>query len=74
MFTKTFWAQAFERALKTFAQAVLAMLTGDGLGLLGVGWGKVASVAALAALLSLLTSVVTAGIGQSDSPSAVRID
>ncbi len=70
MFTKTFWAQAFERALKTFAQAVLALLTGDGLGLLDVNWGTVASVAGLAALASVLTSIVSLPVGEPDSPSA----
>jgi r1t holin len=35
---KTLWVQAAERALKTFAQSLLAMLTGNGLGLLDVPW------------------------------------
>lgn len=74
MFTKTFWKQAIERAIKTAAQAASALLVGDGVGLLDIDWGAVASVTALAALASLLSSVVTSGIGEPDSPSVVRID
>ena len=74
MFTKTFWTQAAERAVKTFAQAALALLTGDGLGLLDVNWGAVASVGGLAAVASVLSSIVTSGVGEKDSPSAVKTD
>jgi hypothetical protein len=71
MFTANFWKQAAERAVKTFAQASLALLTGNGLGLLDVNWGVVASVGGLAAVASLLTSIVTSGVGEKDDPSAV---
>lgn len=53
----SFWAQTVERSVKTFAQAAIALLTGEGLGLLTVDWQNVASVAALAAVVSLLTSI-----------------
>ncbi len=72
MWTKTFWKQALERALKTFAQAALALLAGDGIGVLDVNWGDVASVGALAALASVLTSVGTAGVGEPNDPSLIR--
>lgn len=45
------------RAIKTMAQAALAMLGGEQLGLLEVQWLAVLSVAALAGIVSLLTSV-----------------
>lgn len=73
MFTKTFWKQALERAIKTAAQAAAALLTANGTGVLDVNWGAVASVAGLAALASILTSIVTSGVGEPDSPSAVNI-
>ena len=72
MFTKNFWKQSLERLIKTFAQAILALITSDGLGIVDVNWGKVLSVAALAALASLLTSIVTSGVGQPNDPSAVK--
>ena len=39
---------------RTFAQALVATLLGDGLGVLDVDWQQSASVAALAGLVSLL--------------------
>lgn len=63
MFTTAFWVAAFERAVKTFAQAAVALLTADATGLLGVDWGQTASVAGLAALVSVLTSIASSGAG-----------
>lgn len=74
MFTKTFWKQAAERAVKTFAQGLLGVASAGALGVLDVNWGQAASAGALAAVLSLLTSIVTSGIGQPDSPSAVTVE
>lgn len=71
MWTKAFWKGAVERAIKTYAQAALALLTGDGLGVLDVDWGTVASVGGLAAIASVLTSLVSAGAGPAGSPSLV---
>jgi len=73
MFTKTFWIQALERAVKTAAQSALALLTANGTGLLDIDWTALGSVAGLAAVASVLTSVVTSGFGEPDSPSAVAI-
>lgn len=73
MFTRNFVRQAIERAVKTAAQSALALLVVGG-GLLDVDWTQVASVAGLAAVASVLTSVVGAGVGQPDSPSLVEIE
>ena len=45
------------RAVKTFAQAAVSMLSGDMLGIMEVDWLAVLSVSAMAAVVSLLTSV-----------------
>lgn len=45
------------RAIKTFAQTAVGMIGGEMVGILDVDWLGVLSVAATAALLSLLTSV-----------------
>lgn len=52
------------RALKTVAQTAVGMLSGDLLGILDVDWLAVASVAAMAGVVSLLTSV--AGLPELD--------
>jgi hypothetical protein len=60
MFTKAFWSYSGERALKTFAQTAIAYLgTSEVLGLFSIDYTALFSLAGGAALLSVLTSVVT---------------
>ncbi len=72
MFTKHFWLDAGERAVKTFAQASVALLTAGGVGLIGIDWLEVASVAGLAALVSVLTSVASTGRGDPETASLLH--
>lgn len=53
-----FWKAALIRSLRTFAQTAIAVI-GTAAVLEDVRWWTVASAAALAAVLSLLTSVAT---------------
>lgn len=73
MLTSTaFWASAAERAIKTFAQAALALLsTSQLVSVINVNWVEVAGVALLAAILSLLTSVA---IPATETKSAIRAE
>lgn len=64
IFTKEWWKAAGIRALKTFAQAAVGTI-GTSAALGDVNWILVGSSAALAAVLSLLTSV--AGIPEVSS-------
>ena len=59
MFNKEFLSSVSERAVKTFAQAGLAFLGGGSVGLFSVDWIGFFSIAAGAALLSVLTSIIT---------------
>ncbi|WP_055696479.1 holin [Streptomyces silaceus] len=61
MNTGAFWKATAERAVRTFAQSSLALMAGDGIGLLDVNWGEVASVGGLAAVAAVLTAIVTSG-------------
>ncbi|HET8662151.1 MAG TPA: holin [Micromonosporaceae bacterium] len=67
----SFWIQTVERSVKTFAQAAIALLTGEGLGLLALDVVNVVSVAGLAAVISVLTSVASGPVGPASSPSLV---
>lgn len=52
------WARAAAvRALKTICQTAVGMLTGSTVGLLEADWVAVASVSAMAGVISVLTSV-----------------
>lgn len=55
---KEFWKAAGVRALRTFAQTAVATIGTSAL-LSDVNWLAVASASALAAVLSLLTSLAT---------------
>lgn len=61
MWSKQFWIDAVERAVKTFAQvAVATVVASNVIGLVDLDYGNIASVAGLAAVLSVLTSVGSA--------------
>jgi hypothetical protein len=77
MWTLAFWKGAGERAIKTFFQAFGGFIgvTGVGtvLGFGGVNWGQAGSVALVAAILSLVTSIgnadFTAGVPRALPPA-----
>lgn len=54
--SKKWWKAAGIRALKTFCQTAISMLT-VGQAVLDVDWLNVTSVSAVAAVISLLTSI-----------------
>ena len=64
---KKYWDYAGERAVKTVAQVAIATIGVGAAGILEVDWVNVASVSALAGIMSLLTSVL-----QYDRPSGVE--
>lgn len=69
IWTRPFWKATAERAVKTVAQAAVAVLTADVSGLLEVDWAQTASIAGLAGLVSVLTSVASGADGT--GPSAI---
>lgn len=76
MWTLRFWQSVFERAVKTFAQSAVALLVGDGIGITDVNWLSVASIAGLACIVSVLTSIGTAGLtdGNPSLGSVEKVD
>lgn len=70
MFTKAFWVGATDRCVKSFAQALLLLWGADsGFNILDVSVPAAFGVAAGAAVLSLLTSVVSAPAGDAGTSS-----
>lgn len=65
--TKLFWVDTLERSVKTVAQAVVALLGSGAMGLLDVDWQATLSVSLLAGVVSVLTSIASAGSGNSAS-------
>lgn len=61
--SRQFWIDTFDRAVATVAQAGVAALTADAVGILSVDWVQIGSVAGLAGLVSVLTSVAFRGNG-----------
>lgn len=57
MWTSKFWKAAGERAVKTFAQALVAAIGAGAAGVADVDWLQAVSVAGLAAVISVLTSI-----------------
>lgn len=72
MRTKRFWLDALERAVKTAAQTSVALIGTGMAGIIDVDWTNVASVSAVAAILSVLTSVASAPAGDPESASVGR--
>lgn len=70
MLSAQFWREAGERAVKTFAQVLVAMFT-VGVTILSVDWVDALAVSGTAALVSILTSVASSGFGSPDTPSVI---
>jgi len=63
--TKQWWRAAGVRAIKTAAQTAVALIGTGAVGFTDLDWARIASVAGVAAVLSLLTSV--AGLPELDA-------
>lgn len=70
MLTATFWTGAVDRAVKSFAQALLLLWGADaGFNLLEVNLPTALGLGAGAAALSLLTSIASAPMGDKGTTS-----
>lgn len=74
IWTKNFWKESTERALKTFAQFILALQAGDALTVFNIDWPQTLGAAAMGVIFSYATSIVSASINKKGSPSLVEGD
>lgn len=56
---KHFWMDAFERMVKTVCEVALALIGTGMVGIMDVDWLNLLSVCAMAALVSVLTSIAS---------------
>jgi len=68
MFDTLFWKAAAERAVKTFAQSLVALFIA-GVTILSIDWVQALAVSGTAALVSVLTSIASSRLGPFDGPS-----
>lgn len=72
MFTLAFWKAAVERAVKSAAQTLVLLIGTGAVGITALNWPELLGLTATAALLSVLTSIVS---GASDgNPSATNAE
>lgn len=63
MSTPGFWKAAFERAVKTFAQAVVALAGASSVDVFSLSFVNSLKAAAVAAVLSVFTSLASSFVG-----------
>ncbi|WP_353107844.1 holin [Gordonia sp. (in: high G+C Gram-positive bacteria)] len=70
MWTAKFWRDAVERAVKTGAQTLAALLV-TGTTILTVNWPDALAFTGTMMLASLLTSIVSSGVGNPTTAAAL---
>lgn len=70
MTSKQFWKAALIRAIKTFAQAMVAQIGAGSIGIMEFDWITALSVSAMALVLSVFTSL--AGLPEVDYQQALE--
>jgi hypothetical protein len=61
--TGAFWSASIERAIRTFAQSIIAVVSVAGFTPADVDWQQLLAVGGIAAGISLLTSIAGSGVG-----------
>jgi hypothetical protein len=71
LFSRAFLIATAERAVRSFAASLASLLTASGAGILDASWDEYLSVAAMAALVTVLFAIVGGTLGKGDGPSFV---
>ena len=69
MFTQTFWKSEIERAIRTFCQTLVAVVGASKFDWMSADWQTLIATSAIAAGLSVLTSVAGINVGDKGSAS-----
>lgn len=74
IYTRSFWAASFERAVKTAAQVAALFFIAGQTNAFAVAWAEVGGFALAGAVLSLLTSIGSDALTSTDGPSAINAE
>jgi len=74
LLTAKFWGATGERAIRSFAASLASILTADGTGILDTDWGQKFSIAAMAAVVSVLLAVAGGAAGKGSGPSFTGVE
>ena len=69
LFDSRFWMATAERAIKTLAQTLVALIGTTAVSIIDLDWAQMLGVAATATVLSVLTSIASANFGKNPGPS-----
>ena len=69
LFSRAFLLATLERAIRSFAASLASLLTASGTGLVDTNWGEKFSVAAMAAVVTVLFAVGGGTFGKGDGLS-----
>jgi hypothetical protein len=69
MWSTAFWKDTAERTIRTFAQALLALIGTNVVDITDLDWTQMLLAAATAAVITVLTCVVATGVGTKGDPS-----
>lgn len=72
LFTATFWLDAFERCIKTAAQTVIGLIGTNATTAVSLDWQQIGVATAFTTGLSILTSIVSSGIGEPGTASLLN--
>lgn len=72
LFTGSFWLDALERAIKTAAQAILGLIGSNVVEVTSLDWKEIGIATGFTTGLSVLTSIVSSGIGEPGTASVLN--
>ena len=72
LFTATFWLDTLERAVKTAAQSLLSLVGVNAVDVVSLNWQEMLITTGVATGLSVLTSIVSSGIGEPGTASVLN--
>lgn len=71
LFTKVFWTEATERALKTLAQFFITLTAGTAFNVFTADWKTILGLSFGGTILSYATSILSVKVGKTGTPSLV---